>query len=230
MGLGCGMSLIKYVLFVFNLLCALCGIALLALGIVYLTDVKELDKVLEGGSATGPTIVLIVLGALIFIISFFGCCGAIRESHCMTFTYSIFLLILIVAQIVLGVFVLVKSDELKQTIQAGFDKVWNGRSEPANKQFLNAFQTTLQCCGSSGPLSYASVSLPDSCCSEKFLNSCTALNAFQTGCRTAFVDFTHQATMIIGWVVLGVAAIELIGFIFACCLANSIRNQERRYA
>lgn len=230
MGLGCGMSLIKYVLFVFNLLCALCGIALLALGIVYLTDVKELDKVLDGGSATGPTIVLIVLGALIFIISFFGCCGAIRESHCMTFTYSIFLLILIVAQIVLGVFVLVKSDELKQAIQKGFDKLWENRTVPANKQFLDTFQTTLQCCGSSGPLSYLSPSLPDSCCAEKFLNSCTPLNSFSLGCREAFVDFTHQATMIIGWVVLGVAAVELIGFIFACCLANSIRNQERRYA
>ena len=50
----------------------------------------------------------------------------------------------------------------------------------------------------------------------------TVLNAYSKGCREALVDFTRTGTMIIGWVVLGVAAIELVGFIFACCLANNI--------
>lgn len=32
---------------------------------------------------------LIVIGAVIFIVAFFGCCGAIKENACMTLTVSI---------------------------------------------------------------------------------------------------------------------------------------------
>ena len=31
---------------------------------------------------------LILLGFIIFVVSFFGCCGAINESHCMTLTFA----------------------------------------------------------------------------------------------------------------------------------------------
>lgn len=35
-----------------------------------------------------PVIAIIIIGSVIFVIAFFGCCGAIRESHCMTVTVS----------------------------------------------------------------------------------------------------------------------------------------------
>lgn len=38
-----------------------------------------------------PATILIVVGALIFIIAFFGCCGAIKESTCMVLVVRIFL-------------------------------------------------------------------------------------------------------------------------------------------
>lgn len=31
---------------------------------------------------------LIVIGAVIFIVAFFGCCGAVKENACMTLTVS----------------------------------------------------------------------------------------------------------------------------------------------
>ena len=31
---------------------------------------------------------LIVIGVIIFIISFFGCCGALKENACMTLTVT----------------------------------------------------------------------------------------------------------------------------------------------
>ena len=33
-----------------------------------------------------PATVLVIVGTIIFIIAFFGCCGAIRESYCMIIT------------------------------------------------------------------------------------------------------------------------------------------------
>lgn len=41
-------------------------------------------------------IVIIVIGVIIFVIAFFGCCGAIRESTCMLTTVSALKLELII--------------------------------------------------------------------------------------------------------------------------------------
>ena len=40
-----------------------------------------------------------LLGAIIFVISFFGCCGASKESKCMMYTYGFFLFIILIAQV-----------------------------------------------------------------------------------------------------------------------------------
>ena len=34
---------------------------------------------------------LVIVGCVIFFVAFFGCCGAIKENHCMTFTFAILL-------------------------------------------------------------------------------------------------------------------------------------------
>lgn len=34
----------------------------------------------------GPAILLIIVGLVIFVIAFFGCCGAIKENYCMVLT------------------------------------------------------------------------------------------------------------------------------------------------
>ena len=40
------------------------------------------------GQHFSTPVFLILLGFIIFLVSFFGCCGAINESHCMTLTFS----------------------------------------------------------------------------------------------------------------------------------------------
>lgn len=32
---------------------------------------------------------LIAVGAIVLIVSFFGCCGAVKENHCMILTVSV---------------------------------------------------------------------------------------------------------------------------------------------
>lgn len=69
-------------LFVFQL----SGLALLALGLVtryYSTKTEELANKASGDAAGLAALAFIIIGGAVFIVSFFGCCGAIRESHCM---------------------------------------------------------------------------------------------------------------------------------------------------
>lgn len=73
---------------VFRFVPQLCGIALVVIGGVSLAKIADLQDISDEHSIVAPSILFIVLGSIVFVIAFFGCCGAIRESYCMTTTVS----------------------------------------------------------------------------------------------------------------------------------------------
>lgn len=85
-------------------------------------------------------IALIVLGCIIFVISFFGCCGAIRESQCMVTTYAIFLLLLVVGMIVCASLVFIYKEDVLREAQRAYDTFFDNRHEPANGRALDNLQ------------------------------------------------------------------------------------------
>ena len=40
-----------------------------------------------------------IVGGVIFLVAFMGCCGAWKESKCLIYTYAFFLAIILVAQV-----------------------------------------------------------------------------------------------------------------------------------
>jgi hypothetical protein len=68
----------------------LCGLAILIAGALTYVNIDKanyfMDKVNDEVNFSAPPIALIVVGSIIFIIAFYGCCGAIQESHCMIVT------------------------------------------------------------------------------------------------------------------------------------------------
>lgn len=76
-------SLIKILFILFQL----AGAALIAVGVLVKLNVT--DAISEGDNNIHlAPIFTIIVGAVIFVIAFFGCCGAIRESTCMLTTVS----------------------------------------------------------------------------------------------------------------------------------------------
>ncbi len=68
----------------------LAGLGLIIAGAVVQTKLSEYFDFF-GGSVSAAAILLIVVGVIIFVIGFFGCCGAYKENYCMTMTVSGFL-------------------------------------------------------------------------------------------------------------------------------------------
>jgi hypothetical protein len=64
----------------------LCGLAILIAGALSYANIDKIDNHLKDVDVTGSPIALIVVGSIVFIVAFYGCCGAIRESHCMVVT------------------------------------------------------------------------------------------------------------------------------------------------
>lgn len=106
------MSLIKYILFIFNVLFAvkndklfcnlmykvkvlvidfcllkISGLAIIIAGGVVLGDLGRFAHFMDG-KIIGPPIVLIVAGAIVFVIAFLGCYGAIKENYTLLMAVS----------------------------------------------------------------------------------------------------------------------------------------------
>jgi len=231
MGLSCGMSMVKYGLFIFNLVCAVAGIALIVVGTIPLFKLDDIREAFPENNPAVVPILTLVLGAVIFTISFFGCCGAIRESQFMVTTYAFFLFVLVIAQIVLAVFAFMYTDELADASRKGFTKLWDQMmqsSDPASTEAINGIQRGLECCGKNGATDWTAAlkQVPDSCCADT--SNCNLVTAFHTGCGDRLADLVRSSGMLIAYIAIIFGAFELVGVIFACCLANSIRNSTRR--
>ncbi|KAJ2952540.1 hypothetical protein O0L34_g6860 [Tuta absoluta] len=244
--MGCGTSFVKYVLFFFNLVVALFGLVMVGIGVAVLMNwtviTSELQK--QGHLSVAPWL-FIIIGAVMFVIAFFGCCGAIRESHCMVVTYAIFLLVIIIVQVVVAVLMFTYADSIQSALTGSVNKLFDQRSSPSDadrraaEQVFNNIQLQLECCGKNGPSDYgvSVANLPASCCTrgssvvESALGtSCTIVSANSAGCSQKVEYIFQKWNKTIAGVAIGIACVEVVGALFALCLANSIRNMDRRYA
>ncbi|XP_063973654.1 CD63 antigen-like isoform X2 [Diachasmimorpha longicaudata] len=237
--MDCGSSCIKYILFIFNFIFVLCGLALLIPGILVETNLGAISKETSEsiGAIEGTAIALIVIGSIIFVIAFFGCCGAIRESHCMTVTYAVLLLTILVIQVGIAIwaFVALKHVEpstVEEILQTPVKEYW--RKESARSE-VDLIQETLHCCGAKSADDWSmqplNGTIPWSCCKVEKDNKrqfCNAREAYPHGCGEKLSQLLKMIGKGLGGIALGIAGVELVGIIFALCLANSIRNEDRR--
>lgn len=83
------MNVFHFVSFCFDSHFQLGGIAMVVLGVSILYKYDVVLDVIKDSHAEVVPIVFIAIGSAIFLIAFFGCCGAIFESECMILTVSI---------------------------------------------------------------------------------------------------------------------------------------------
>ena len=92
--MNCNCS-VKVDFVVFNLIFALVGLVLMGLGVFVQVEAKDYLNFL-GNNYTNTPVFIIVLGAIIFVVAFFGCCGAIKENKCLMYTYGFLLLVQVI--------------------------------------------------------------------------------------------------------------------------------------
>ncbi|XP_032518177.2 23 kDa integral membrane protein-like [Danaus plexippus] len=218
--MGCGEFLVKYVLFFANLFFALAGLALLGLGIAVELRISNAAEILDKSPIFQLTpIGAMVIGSIIFLVAFFGCCGAIRESNCMLIVYSIFMIMLMILKVTLATLIFVKQDELLTNIP-----VWLNETFTRDQIAFQGIEKSFSCCGPAGALSYGLAPLPATCCAN---TPCTLINAY-SGCGDIVTEFFETFGLAIGSVAIVVGAIELVAVVFSLCLANHARNKNRR--
>ncbi|KAJ9584116.1 hypothetical protein L9F63_021525, partial [Diploptera punctata] len=223
-----GMTCIKYLLFVFNLLFSITGLAILVIGAIIQDFYSGYSDFLHGKFFVGP-VLLITVGVTIFIVAFFGCCGAIKENHCMIMTFAACLLVIFGMELGGGITAYLLRDDVADVLQSSFNTTM--QQYKTNKEVAKTWdimQHDLRCCGINGPDDWEEIFkdnvLPETCCANT--NPCyNNEEAHKNGCLQLLQNEVENYALIIGGVAIGVACIQLVGMIFACCLGKSIRKE-----
>ncbi|XP_054738361.1 CD63 antigen [Anastrepha obliqua] len=227
--MNCLESIVKYLIYIANIVFLVCGILIIILGSLMMGNIGDFSSFEEAINLDTLPILIIILGCIIFVISFFGCCGAIRENSCCMTTYAVFMFILFCLQVALVVWVFVQRAEFLKTMGDLVNTAWN-QNDSANNYPMDALQVSFKCCGKTSYADYinAGKSVPVSCCGSLDATSCSE-DVYKTkpGCVDEFVDFWATNTNIIRYAGIAVAAIELAVFTIAFCLASSMRNSRR---
>lgn len=235
MAFGAGMSCVKYLLFSFNLLFAITGLIILIVGAKSQINAQPYVSLTDESFYTSAPVILIIVGLIVFVVAFFGCCGAVKENHCMIVTFSVFLLLIFIAELAVGIAGYVKHTDLETSIVRTLNEsITRYSSDPDIKKNYNIIQTDLQCCGVYGVNDWIThgLPIPDTCCagqelSNEKLVACTvnSPSLHTQGCLPLILARLKDVALVLGGVGLGIAFVQLLGVIFACCLARSIRSQ-----
>ena len=227
---------IKYVLLAFNIIFLLTGVILIAVGVGVAATFSEYELFLVSKFFSIPTF-LIVTGAFIIFISFFGCWGSLRENYCLTLVFSVLLGVIFIFELSGGIsgYVLRGNAEtlIKGQLNDSLVKYTENRNT-STESMWDYIQRKFDCCGISNYTDWQpkfGEGLPSSCCSIPVgavatLN-CTAntddpnLNA--VGCLTEFSDYIAKHAVSLGAAGIVIAIIQFFGVLFSCYVAREIK-------
>jgi hypothetical protein len=239
---GCGNKCVKYAVFVVNLLVCIVGAALLAvsLALIFSSDFQnDIVGVITDAGGDGGTFASLsavfyltaVVGGLLFLTGFLGCCGAACENTCLLGVFFTIILILFLTELGVGIAALVMQDQLEPNFDNFYTtKVisqYSQNCKDGGNQLVkswNETQTDLNCCGCNNYRDYYNTSgVLLAQCSDFCPFNYTAL----PGCCQLVWNELDENIDIVGGVAIGLLVIELLAMIFSCCLCSAIKHKSR---
>ncbi|XP_050305725.1 tetraspanin-18-like [Anthonomus grandis grandis] len=197
---------------------------------------------------------MMAIGGITIMLSFLGYCGALSESNIMLTLYGILLILILALEITAGVLAAVYKNQVEdqtKTVLTEFVQdhyVTPDAKNPVSMSW-DAIQISLKCCGVNGYQDFAeneSINnstngwrIPSSCCalsldgkpldSGCMSNPTDSNSYYQIGCYNKVKDLILVNMNIVIVAAATLAGVEIIGVIFAFCLANSINKAKLGY-
>ncbi|XP_026215963.1 tetraspanin-1-like [Anabas testudineus] len=248
----CCSGFLKIMMFIFNGGIFLAGAVILGVGIWVKVDSGSILGILENvddapsglSQLANITYLLIAVGAVLLIIGFLGCCGAIRESRCMLLTFFIIVLIIFLIEVAGAVVLLVFQgladkllQDLEEEVRASIQKNY-GNSESVTSLW-NATMEEFKCCGYRNYTDFDNSPFydkhggvyPYTCCNatintEDVCSSNIAHISMIDGCFDKLLQLIEDNAVIIAAVALGIAALEIAAMVVSMVLYSHVGSKS----
>ena len=140
----------KFTLFFLNVLFWLVAVFILAIGIFLMVEQKDVYSQLTDFTLN-PGIITVALGGLLFIITFTGCVGALRENTCLLCVYAVLVCAILLCELTAGVLVFVFREKAQEKVDNKLrDAILKYRDDKHEdlQVLVDTAQLELKCCGS----------------------------------------------------------------------------------
>ncbi|XP_022083699.1 tetraspanin-4-like [Acanthaster planci] len=237
---GCA-NCVKYLLFAFNLLFFLSGGTVLAGGAYLFTREGPFATLLPSFPFLNAATLTMVVGGIMMLVSFLGCCGSIRENSCMVFTYFVLMTGILIAEMIAGGLGISNRNKVAAFVEQDMTQRGLPLYGTVGQQGLTTawdrMQNFLLCCGVSNatdwqlfhPRLYGPGETPDSCC-VSHLVGCgrnPLVEKWDRGCKDALIEELQRHIGAIGGIGIGVGVFQILGVVFAFILWWAIRNEHQ---
>ncbi|XP_045533552.1 tetraspanin-33-like isoform X1 [Pieris brassicae] len=144
---------VKYMIFVLNFIFWLLGGLVVSVGLYAFIDKWQATGLIKLDTLydliLNVSLLIALMGGVVFIVSFAGCIGALRENTCLLKFYSLCLLILFLVEMGGAVCGFVFPRSLHGFIEQSFTErvVHSYREDPDLQNFIDFAQSDFHCCG-----------------------------------------------------------------------------------
>ncbi|XP_035772698.1 CD63 antigen-like [Anopheles albimanus] len=243
MALSTSANFIKYLLFLFNFFFVITGVIIMSVGLTVQGAYHGFRDILDAKFFSIPTF-LVVIGSFIFVIAFFGCCGAYKENYCMTLTFSILLILIFILELAAGISGYVLRNDTRELVTNALNGSMTQYGDPKHGDITliwDEIQVDFDCCGvenstdwaRANPTMFNETYIPMTCCRPQTgavgMVSCPDAEGKtlrKIGCVHSFGDFVKAHAVSLGAAGIALAVIQFFGIMFACYLAKQIKLQR----
>lgn len=236
----CSVNFLKYVLYIFNVIFLLAGLAVLAVGLWTVFDRHRYVSLLTSATYPAVAYLLIAAGVFVVIVTFFGCCAIKRENRAILICFTFMLLLIFLMEAMVGILAYVYKDQVQTELELNLNKTFLEyyKIDRVKTEAIDNMQQEFKCCGavrfddwsfSRWRLDHKSGAnrVPDSCCrsvTEQCGKSHHPSNIYYSGCIYKLTSTMESHLNILGAVGLGICVLQLFGMMFSCCLYGKLKG------
>eukprot|EP00111_Clytia_hemisphaerica_P002260 TCONS_00006334-protein len=182
----------------------------------------------------------IIIGVIMVIVSFFGCCGVIAEHSIMVLVLFVFMAIIFIFEMAICIYGFAKSDQIKDRLESTYLKniqaLYTNDTWSQHAAAIDNFQRNKQCCGYHGIEDWDDSHFmkenghyPISCCKElncstEAVRSYKKAHFYQKGCFKEVVKWLTRNMEIIGIVNLTFGILQIFGMVLTMILYCFVKD------
>jgi hypothetical protein len=197
----------KFFVVIFNIITALVGLALVIFGIYafYRSELALYSK-------TIPT-TMVIIGILVFLVSFVGCLGAEMENRPMLMLNFSILLVLVLAQAITTIFTFSNTDKVDESLEQAWMRAYMHRPK-----LIRRIEDEYSCCGYRNIYDHA---VPDNCSANPYYG-------YEVSCFTQLLGAYKSNQTSIGVVGALIGIVQIVALLAALAMIHYLPPQNER--
>jgi len=237
-------SILKFLVFVFNILFFVVGCGIIGLGCYMYFEMKDYLSFLGDTGFVDAAIGFIVVGVILTVVSFFGICAVCTDNSCMFKGFGCLMMLVVIAEFGIAIAILILKVDAEEAISSAMNDSLNDYGNGSKTEVTSSWdiiQQNLKCCGVDTYMDWKNTTfnqqgnstqfgnnVPDSCCMAGASKDCgkDAIMSHQNntiyedGCLKTFEDLIEDNAYIVGGAGAGLGVLQILVLVGSFCLAK----------